>query len=109
MKKSIQESMNEYVEKNYEKMTEDFHEKFSHSFQEWTRLRNCQAFIIETPNYIVLKSYNTIVAFIDKMTCQKFDVLRMVYGYTSTSCQHINKFFKDYGDYRVNVYTYRDI
>ena len=60
------------------------------------RLRTCQAYVIETTNFIVLKSYYTVVAFIDKRTNTMYDVLRTVYGYTATSAKHIAKFRHDY-------------
>ena len=60
------------------------------------RLRSCQATVIETSNFTVLKSYYTIVCFIDKRTDIMYDVLRTVYGYTATSAQHIAKFKRDY-------------
>lgn len=62
------------------------------------KLRSCSAVVHETDNYYFLQSYNTIVAFIDKTTDTCYDVLRMVYGYTSTSAQHIAKFRRDYGN-----------
>ena len=105
MKKDQQVVMNEYVVKNYSNMMNEFNENWYSS----VKLRSCQACVYETENYFVLKSYDTIVAFIDKNTRQKFDILRKVYGYTSTSAQHITKFFSDYGDFRVSTYTYRDI
>ena len=61
------------------------------------RLRSCNAVVIAYEDYFVLKSYNTIVAFIDRTTDTLYDVLRYVYGYTSTSAQHIAKFRHDYG------------
>ena len=106
MKKDQQVSMNNFVIKNYSVMMDEFTEKI---WYDATRLRSCQACVYETENYFVLKSYETIVAFIDKNTRQKFDILRKVYGYTSTSSQHISKFFADYGDFSVSRYTYRDI
>ena len=60
------------------------------------RLRSCQATVIETRHFIALKSYYTIVAFIDKRTNTMYDVLRVVYGYTATSSQHISKFRVDH-------------
>lgn len=60
------------------------------------KLRYCQACVIETDHYYILRSYRTIVAVIDKETDVLYDVLRWVYGYTSTSAQHISKFEKDY-------------
>lgn len=61
------------------------------------RLRTCQAYVYETPSFYVLRSYNTVVAIIEKKTDTCYDFLRGVYGYTSTSAQHISKFDKDYG------------
>lgn len=61
------------------------------------RLRSCQAYVYETPSFYVLRSYNTIVAIIEKSTDTCYDFLRKVYGFTHTSAQHIRKFEKDYG------------
>ena len=58
----------------------------------WKRLRSCSAKVLETPSFFILRSYNTVVAVIDKLNGDNWDVLRMVYGYTSTSAQHIAKF-----------------
>lgn len=60
------------------------------------RLRTCNATVYENERYIVLISYTTTVAFIDKRERKAYDILRLVYGYTSTSAQHIAKFFNDY-------------
>ena len=62
-----------------------------------TRLRTCQAYVYETPSFYVLRSYNTVIAIIDKSSDICYDFLRGVYGYTNTSAQHISKFDKDYG------------
>lgn len=62
-----------------------------------TRLRTCQAYVYETPSFYVLRSFNTVVAIIDKSSDICYDFLRGVYGYTSTSAHHISKFDKDYG------------
>ena len=61
------------------------------------RLRNCSAVVLEYENYYILQSYDTLIAFIDKATDTLYDVLRYVYGFTSTSAQHISKFKHDYG------------
>ena len=61
------------------------------------RLRTCSAQVYETEHWYILESYSTLVACIAKDTDCGFDFLRYVYGYTATSAQHINKFFKDYG------------
>ena len=64
---------------------------------EWKRLRTCTAEVAETENYYILRSYDTLVACIEKSTGTLADVLRLVYGYTLTSAQHIAKFRHDYG------------
>ena len=61
------------------------------------RLRTCQAYVYETANLYVLRSYKTVVALIEKSTDTCYDFLRGVYGFTNTSAQHISKFDKDYG------------
>lgn len=61
------------------------------------RLRTCQAYVYETPRFYVLRSYNTVVAVIEKSSDICYDFLRLVYGYTNTSAQHISKFCHDYG------------
>ena len=70
----------------------------------WRRLRSCSAEVAPVMDaetgellYYVLRSYRTIVAAIDVRTDTLYDFLRYVYGYTSTSAQHISKFSKDYG------------
>lgn len=61
-----------------------------------SKLRTCKAEVYRTDGYIFLKSYNTIVAAIGENDCICYDFLRMVYGYTATSAQHIAKFMQDY-------------
>ena len=62
--------------------------------------------------YAVLTSYSTVVAIIDYATDTLYDFLRYVYGYTSTSAQHISKFSKDYGIGKwgcSHVLTYKEV
>ena len=108
MKKSLQHAMNFWVESAFDEMKNDFATEVN-VFHEWEQLRTCQAYVTETQNFYVLRSYNTIVACIRKDSLQSYDFLRMVFGYTATSAQHISKFFKDYSDYRIMPYVYRDI
>ena len=68
------------------------------------RLRSCSASVADAIDcetgevlYSVLTSYNTVIALIDHRTDTLYDFLRYVYGYTSTSAQHISKFSRDYG------------
>lgn len=61
------------------------------------KLYNCNAkyVIDDKEGRVWLKSYDTIVAVIEDGVC--YDFLRVVYGYTATSCQHINKFYHKFG------------
>lgn len=76
------------------------------------RLRSCQARVYITSHFTVLRSYNTIVAAVYRRTPEAapvfIDFLRLVYGYTSTSAQHIAKFKHDYYDGKGFEYTWRD-
>ena len=72
------------------------------------RFRTCSASLYETTDYICLMSYNTIVAAVDKNTGIGYDFLRKVYGYTSTSSQHISKFFKEYASYYIRYYPIKE-
>ena len=65
--------------------------------QKGKRLNHCIAYVFETPHWYILKSYETYIAVIEKDTDTLYDCLRLVYGYTSTSCQHISKFKHIYG------------
>ena len=71
------------------------------------RLRTCSAWVYETPNYYILRSYNTYIAAIEKESGACADMLRKVYGFTSTSCQHIAKFHNDYSSWKNPRYTWR--
>ena len=106
MKKDVQFAMNLWVENTVERLNEEINKGF---FNSGIRLRSCNAYVFESENFYFLRSYNTVVACIDKTTGQKYDFLRLVYGYTSTSAQHIAKFFHDYGDFRISTYTYREV
>ncbi len=111
MKKREQLEINELVVKKYEEAIVEF--------RQWqtknpyiARLRYCNAWVLETHNYYFLQSYNTIVAFIDKRDDVLYDVLRLVYGYTSTSAQHIAKFSSDYSRTWTSEavrYTWREV
>lgn len=86
---------------------------------DFKRLRSCSAEVAPVMDtetgvlmYYVLRSYNTIVAAIDVSNDTLYDFLRYVYGYTSTSAQHISKFDKDYGMGKwgcTNRLTYREV
>lgn len=76
------------------------------------RLRSCNAYVYRTPHFTVLRSYNTMVAAVYQATPTAapmfIDFLRCVYGYTSTSAQHIAKFKHDYCGNCGLSYTWRD-
>lgn len=79
---------------------------------EWERLRTCQAWVCKLGCFYILKSYSTVVAIIDTRTDTCYDFLRKVYGYTSTSAQHIAKFRHGYGAGKwgcANVLTWREV
>ena len=107
MKRAEQESVNNMCEMAYETAMEEYRKNHS----DWKRLRSCAAEVCETDSYYILRSYNTIVAVIDKAHDKLYDVLRMVYGYTAISAQHISKFNIDYSSSRRTAehLIYRDI
>ena len=81
-------------------MVDQFVDRFNNESPELVRsekLRSCHARVYIYDDYILLESYRTMVAGIDRKTDTLYDFLRMVYGYTSTSAQHIAKFSHDYG------------
>ena len=109
MKKSEQQLINtEVLEavKNYNAVKDS---DIPHTSKQ---LRTCTATVYESNKYYVLRSYATVIAIIDKETDTLYDFLRYVYGYTSTSAQHISKFSKDYGKGKwgcSRVLTYRAV
>lgn len=77
----------------------------------WKRLRTMSAYVIETKHYYFLRSYNSIIAFINKGTDECIDVLRLVYGYKATSAKHVSAFDHDYGQDKWGCrrrFTWRD-
>lgn len=105
MKRNEQIEMNKIAIAAYKKAMKEYN-KTSYDNIGRERLRTCQAVVLETENYYFLKSYATFVAVIDKKTGVCYDVLRNVFGYTSTSSQHITKFKHDYD--ATETYTFRD-
>ena len=59
-----------------------------------SRLYSCKAEIWEYKGFIALVSYKTPIAVYAPDNATLYDCLRIVYGYTSTSAQHISKFSK---------------
>lgn len=91
MKKSAQLTINNIVISAYEKWSFDREPIISSH-----RLNYCNAYVLDTANYLVLRSYQTDIAIIDKRTSIMYDFLRFIYGYTATPAQHIAKFEKLY-------------
>ena len=78
-------------------------------------LRSCSATTFDLVDdttgevlYHVLRSYSTIVAFVDTRTNTMYNVLRYVYGYTATSAQHIAKFHR-YCCPNAFIVTYKEV
>lgn len=92
MNKKAQEVITKKCMEEYAKAMDEYRIRYNQP----VRLRTCTAWVYETSRYWILKSYNTIVAVISKDTGICYDVLRIVYGYTATSAQHIAKFAHDY-------------
>ena len=86
--KAGQVKLNRLVETHFAKAMDEM--KSAHT--EWQRLYYCYAETCKTKNYIILKSYHTIIAVIDRNSLTCYDNLRQVYGFTRTSAQHIAKF-----------------
>lgn len=58
------------------------------------RLYSCNAEILEYKGFLALVSYGTPIAVYAPDNATLYDCLRIVYGYTNTSNQHISKFSK---------------
>lgn len=58
------------------------------------KLYSCNAEIWEYKGFLALVSYGTPIAVYTPDNATLYDCLRIVYGYTATSAQHISKFSK---------------
>ena len=76
---------------------------------EWRQLRSCSADFIHIGNYLVLRSYATVVAVYDIQHDTLYDFLRYVYGYTATSAQHIAKFYREFCNRITTRLTYKEV
>ena len=104
-KKEMQKIENEMVEKALEKAPKIWI-KVGKNLGYATRLDYCQAWVYQKNGYTFLISYNTVVAFIDE-SGNMFDVLRLGYGYTTTSAKHISKFRSMF--HHVSEHTWREV
>ena len=98
-----QEHVNEMCLDVYRKATDEYINGESNV----KPFRRCAAEVYETPGYFLLRSYRTLIAVVEKSTGNCYDILRVAYGYTATSAQHIAKFSNDYGNGK--RYTWREI
>ena len=106
MKKAEQRAINRTVEyqlARFNGTTEPY------ELKEIGQLYTCKATVYQTWTFIVLRSYNTIVAIIDKKDMTLYDFSRYVYGYTATTAQHISKFAKFYNIGHENIYTWKEV
>ena len=94
--------MNDYCEREISEVEADLGKILS-----LRRLHRCQAYVYETERYYILKSYATFVAFIRKSDGECFDILRIVYGYSASSVQHIAKFKNDY--HAISTQIWREV
>lgn len=93
MKKDTIEHENAVVLEALKELDESLPVNYLGDFK-FTRFRSCNAKVTSFSDYIILVSYNTLVAFIKDAVL--YDVLRYNYGYTATSASHIAKFAHDY-------------
>ena len=105
MKKELQLRENEIVQNIYQDVR-GIIDKHGRHFE--GSLRSCQATVYSTFGYDLLYSYNTLVAVYDRYDGIGYDFLRLVYGYTATSSQHINKFLNE-RNCRYRRHTYRPV
>lgn len=89
MKKTEQIEINTYVEN----ISGDINALLRTCYPStWYRLYNCKASWTQVGDWMILRSYSSIVAVYNVNTDELFDFLRLVYYYTATSAQHIAKF-----------------
>lgn len=102
MKRAEKEENNRSFEKDFNSI---FENGLYYDYETEKRLYSCKAWFFDgvTRNgehrYIILRSYSTVVAIFDTYTTTLYDALRLVYGYTATSAQHIAKFRNYIRDY----------
>lgn len=104
-KRELQRIENQLVEQAWERAKKVWNNG-SKELNEVERLDYCQAWTYQTKGYSFLISYQTIVAFVDDSGIL-YDVLRLVYGYTSTSAKHISKFRNKFR--HVASHTWREV
>lgn len=104
-RKEMQKLENQLVEQAWEKAKKVW-ANASKELDDVERLDYCKAWTYQTRGYSFLISYDTLVAFIDDKD-NMYDVLRLVYVYTSTSAKHIAKFRNKFR--HVSEHTWRGV
>lgn len=106
-RKDVQLAENDLAVSNFNIACEYLH---NHWLEKTTvKLRSCQAKVYKVGNFVILQSYDTLVASYDKENLVFRDCLRHEFGYTSTSAQHIAKFCSDYARGLRKYYRYYDV
>ena len=94
-------SKNEDAKRYYKGIESILYYAFNHG-KRLCKLYSCNAEIWECTGILVLVSYGTPIAvYTDEWSL--YDCLRVVYGYTATSSQHIAKFRKWLAENNYNV------
>ena len=101
----MQKLENQLVEHAWEKAKKVW-SNASKELDDLERLDYCKAWTYQTRGYSFLVSYETIVAFADDND-NMYDVLRLVYGYTSTRAKHISKFRNKFR--HISEHTWRQV
>ena len=91
-------------DKNYYRSVESILYYAFNNGKKRCKLYSCNAEIRECNGILVLVSYGTPIA-VYAFNSLLYDCLRVVYGYTATSAQHISKFEKWLAE---NNYTVKD-
>lgn len=107
MKKVLQQNINTVCLREFNRAFDEAIDNAKRGKENKKRLRTCTAWVYETENYFLLKSYSTYIACIDKHDLVLYDVLRYEYEYTNTSAKHISKLCNDYNV--TNRLTYRKV
>ena len=107
MKKLLQQNINTVCLREFNKAFDEAIDDAKVVRASKKQLRKCTAWVYETENYFLLKSFSTYIACIDKHDLVLYDVLRYEYEYTNTSAMHINKFRADYN--ATIMLTYRKV
>lgn len=103
-----QASINRFCLKAFNNAMEQYNAMLSNGEKiKCVPLAQCNARVYETNDYYILQSYRTFVACVSKRTGSCYNLLRYTYKYTSTSTQHIWKFYRKYADTYFEIRVYK--